>query len=176
MTVEDYEALIKQTPGLRIKRLKVFQGVGGDNCFEVAIQPYTNGNRILKKDYYQRNILAFMEKKKLLGTGLIIRKTEYIGITLQLEVMIKSRFPEAEAIVREAIQEYFDTRMGFGERIVYSRLYAYIDSLAETAGIRELSVYTSGHGIIKEENGDICFPPNRIAYLENLEIRYLRKD
>lgn len=176
VTAEDYEALIRQTPGLRIKRLKVFQGVGGDNCFEVAVQPYTNGNRILKRDYYQRNILAFMEKKKLLGTGLIIRKTEYIGITLQLEVMVKSRFPEAEAIVRKAIQEYFDTRMGFGERIVYSRLYAYIDSLAETAGIRELSVYTSGHGIIKEENGDIRFPPNRIAYLEDLEIRYLHRD
>lgn len=176
VTAEDYEELIRQTPGLRIKRLKVFQGAGGDNCFEVAVQPYTNGNRILRKDYYQRNILAFMEKKKLLGTGLIIRKTEYIGITLQLEVMIKSRFPEAEGIIRKAIQEYFDTRMGFGERIVYSRLYAYIDSLAETAGIRELSIYTSGHGIMKEENGDIRFPPNRIAYLENLEIRYLRKN
>lgn len=176
VTAEDYEALIRQTPGLRIRRLKVFQGIGGDNCFEVAVQPYTNGNRIMKKNYYQRNILAFMEKKKLLGTGLIIRKTEYIGIGIQLEVLIKSRFLEAEEIVRKAMQEYFDTRIGFGERIVYSRLYAYIDSLAETDGIRELSVYTGGHSIMKEENGDICLQPNQIAYLEDLEIRYLHKD
>lgn len=176
VTIEDYEYLIGRTPGLRIKKVKVFQGVGGDNCFEAAIQPYTNGGRILKKNFYQRNIMAFMEKKKLLGTGLIIRKTEYIGLTLQLEVMVKNRFLEAETTVKESVQEYFDTHMDFGETMVYSRLYAYIDSMPETAGIRELSIYTGERGVIREDNGDIRFPPNGIAYLEHAEIRCIRKN
>ncbi len=173
VTLEDYEQLIRRTPGLRIKKARVFPSDRQDNCFEAVVQPYTNAERTMKTDLYQKNIMRFLEDKRMLGTGIRIRKAQFAAITLQLEVLVKSRFPEAEETIKEKIRNYFDTYMDFGKTIIYSKLYGYVDSMPQTAGIRELSLHAGGKGIIKWENGDISLPPYGIARLEELKLQCL---
>lgn len=170
VTIDDYEQLIRRTPGLRIKKAKVFPSERQDNCLEAVVQPYTNGNRIMQTDLYLKNMMRYLEKKKMLGTGIRILKPQYVALTLQAEVLVKSRFPGAEEIVRENIKAYFDSHMDFGKTIIYSKLYGYIDSMLQTAGIRELSLHAKGKGVIKRENGDISLPPYGIAHLETLDL------
>lgn len=171
VTITDYEDVIKATPGLRIKKVKVFSSKERTNCLEAVVQPYTNGNRLLKQEAYDRNIIYFLEKKKMLGTCVIIQKPEYIKLSLQLEVVVKSRYLGVKERMEEEIEQYFEEEMDFGKTIVYSRLFGYIDALPEVSGISALTLYARGKGVVREDNMDIRLPFHGMACLEEKEIR-----
>lgn len=176
VTAGDYEEAIRQTPGLRIRNVKVFHSEERTNGLDVVIQPYTNGHRMMRSRVYDRNILRMLEKKKLLGTSIRIKKPEYIRVALQLEVLVKSRYAGAEERIREHIQKYFEESMDFGKTIVYGRVFGYIDTLPETAGVRALEIHAGGRGVERDENRDIHIPFHGMPYLDEMEIRYIWTD
>lgn len=176
VTREDYEEVIRRAPGLRIRKVKVFPSEERENSLEVVVQPYTNGQRILAGNIYDRNIIRVLEKKKLLGTQIMIKKPEYIGISLRLEVVVKSRYLQAEEKLQEHIRGYFEEHMDFGKTIVYSRVFGFIDTLPETAGIRALDIHAGGKGVIREHNRDIHIPSHGMVYLEAIQIRCIWMD
>lgn len=176
VTGQDYEEVIRQTPGLRIKKVKVFPESACENGLEAVIQPFTNGQRILKGMGYDNNIIRLLEKKKMLGTHIIVRKPEYIGISLRLEIKVKSRYLQVKTKVEEHIKQYFEEEMDFGKTIVYSRIFGYIDTLPETAGIYALEIQAGGKGVIRDDNRDIHLPFYGMAYLEELEVRCVLAD
>lgn len=171
VTRKDYEEVIKETPGLRIKKVKVFDSKIKENCLEVVVQPYTNGDRIITGEAYERNIIRCLENKKMLGTQVAIRKPEYIGISLQLEIMVKNRYLDEKARIEGHIRKYFEREMDFGKTIVYSRLFGYIDGLPESMGIYNLTLHVRGKGVSREENMDIKLPFHGMAYLKEMAIR-----
>lgn len=170
VTIEDYEKLVRQTPGLRIKKAKVFPSMESENSLEIVVEPYTNGKRRLQKDGYDRNIMKYIETKKMLGTGIVIKKPEYIRVKVNLEVLVKSHFLDADTGIRESIQRYFDEYMDFGKTISYSQLYGYIDSLPETVGVSMLEIYAEGRGVLRDRNKDIRIPFHGIAYLDEIKL------
>lgn len=171
VTTSDYENVMKDTPGLRIKKVKVFSSKTKANCLEAVVQPYTNGNRLLKQGTYERNIIHFLEKKKMLGTHVIIQKPEYVALSLQLEVMVKSRYLGVKEKIEEQIKQYFEEEMDFGKTIIYSRIFGYIDALPEVMRIVSLTLYAKGKGATRENNMDIRLPFHGMACLEEIEIR-----
>lgn len=170
VTREDYEEIIKKAPGLRIKKVKVFPSKMKENSLEIVVQPYTNSRRILKENAYDKNIIHLLEKRKMLGTNVILKKPEYIDISLRLEVMVKSRYLKAEKRIEEQIKKYFDEQMDFGKTIVYSKVFGYIDTLPETAAICSLELYAGGRGVVRDDNGDIHMPFYGMACLEDIKI------
>lgn len=170
VTNEDYEELVKQTPGLRIRKVKVFSPAEPANCIEVVALPCTNGGRHLKGDGYDKNILRHLESKRMLGTRITIKKADYIPVWLSIEVQVKNHVLKAESRIREYIKRYFDEQMDFGEMVSYSRLYGYIDSLPETAGIVELEVHADGRGVSRQPNKDIRIPFYGMVYLQEMEL------
>ena len=176
VTMEDYEEVIKKAPGLRIKRVKVFPSSMKENSLEVVVQPFTNGQRLLRSSIYDRNIIRLLEKKKMLGTQILVKSPEYISISLRLEVVVKSRYLQVEGKLKEHIKRYFEENMEFGKTIVYSRVFGFVDTLPETAGIRALDIHAGGKGVIRDNNRDIHVPSHGMAYLENIEIRCILMD
>ncbi|MDE5967459.1 MAG: baseplate J/gp47 family protein [Lachnospiraceae bacterium] len=173
VTMEDYACLIRETPGLRIKKVRVYPGEVGKNCLEAVVQPYTNDERRLRGGRYRENIMHYMEKHRLLGTKLLIRFPQYISITLQLEIAVKRHFSNVCQQLEAAVRDYFDKHVDLGQPVIYSNLYGYMEALPVTAGIKELSIYASGRGVVKEKNGDITIPPYGIPCLEKLRLKYV---
>ncbi len=174
VTYKDYEEIIKRTPGLRIKKVKVFASDVLENTLEVVIQPFTNHRRILKDDIYDKNVMHFLEKRKMLGTRIIIKKTEYIGVSIRLEVRVKSRYVDAGTRIEEHVRGYFEEQMDFGKPIIYSRVFGFIDSLPETVGIHDLAIHAGGRNVMRDDNKDIYLPFNGMAYLEEIKIQCIR--
>lgn len=170
VTIEDYERLVRQTPGLRIKKAKVFPSLEVENSLEIVVEPYTNGKRRLHKDGYDRNIMKYIEPKKMLGTGIVIKKPEYIRVRVNLEVLLNDHFWDADVRIRESIKRYFDEYMDFGKTISFSRLYGYIESLPETEKVTMLEVHAEGRGVSRQRNKDIQIPFHGIAYLDEIEL------
>lgn len=176
VTREDYEEIIKKASGLRIKKVKVFPSDIEENSLEVVVQPFTNGQRILRKNIYDRNIIRLLEKKKMLGTQILVKSPEYIGISIRLEVAVKSRYFQVEEKLEEHIKRYFEENMDFGKTVVYSRVFGFVDTLPETAGVRALDIHAGGKGVIRDNNRDIHVPSHGMAYLENMQIRCILMD
>lgn len=172
VTLEDYEEIIRNTPGLRIKKVKVFPSQF-DNTLEVVVQPYTNGQRIISGKGYDQNILQMLSRSKMIGTRILLKKPQYINLTVFLDVMVKGHYLEAEEQIETRIRTYFEEQMDFGKTIVYSRLYGYIDKMPETAGIVNLTMHVDGGGAVKQQNMDISLPAYGIAFLKELTIRYI---
>lgn len=176
VTYEDYEEIIKNTPGLRIKKAKVFPSARFENALEIVVQPYTDHNRMFRGDAYNKNIIRRLEKKRMLGTRLVMKKPEYVRVFVRLEVIVESRYLDGAARIEESIKKYFEEQMDFGKSIVYSRLYGYIDSLPEVSSIEELTVYAEGREVVKDRNDDIMLPVYGMAYPEEIKIRCVQKD
>lgn len=172
----DYERIIKDTPGLRIRSVKVFASDTQKNCLEAVFIPYSNGDRILRGDAYNKNIMRYLENKRLLGTKIQINRPEYIGILLYLEIMVKSHYTRAQKEIEESIRKYFDDNMDFGKTIVYSKLYAYIEAMPQAVKICELTLHSKKRGITRAENNDIIIPFQGIAYLKELKTRCILTD
>ncbi len=176
VTEADYEEVIRQTPGLRIRRVKVFPAADKENGFDAMVQPYTDGRRTLRGRAYEENIMRVLHRKRMLGTSVSLKKPEYIRIFLQLEARVRSRYPEAEKRLRERIFEYFEENMDFGTSIVYSRVFGYIDMLPEVAGIRALEIHAAGREVERDENRDLHLPVYGIARLDEVELRCIWTD
>jgi len=170
VTLEDYEELVRQTPGLRIKKVKVFPSPDMENSLEIIVEPCTNKNRRLQGDGYDRNIMKYIGARKMLGTRIVIKKPEYIRVNVNLEIAVKNHLRDAEERIRECIKSYFDEYMDFGKTVSYSHLYGYIESLPETERIGMMEIYAMGRGALKERNRDIQIPFHGIAYLDEIEL------
>lgn len=175
VTWEDYEEVIKNTPGLRVKKVKVYPSML-DNTLEVVVQPYTNGHRIITGEGYERNILRMLEKSKMIGTQILLKKPKYIDFSVFLDVLVKGHYQGAEEQIESQIRAYFEEQMDFGKTVVYSRLYGYIDTLPQTAGIVSLTIHAVGNGVVRENNMDISLPTYGIAFLKELTVRCILQD
>lgn len=176
VTTEDYEEVIRRTPGLRIRRVKVFPAADRENGLDAMVQPYTDGRQMLKGRAYEENIMRAVHKRRLLGTSVSLKWPEYVTVFLQLEVRVRSRYPKADREIRKRIFEYFEEHMDFGTAIVYSRLFGYIDMLPEVVEIRAMEIRAAGKGVSRDENRDIHLPVYGIARLDKVELSCIWTD
>lgn len=175
VTLKDYEEVIRNASGLRVKKVKVSPSPY-DNSLEVVVQPYTSGQRIITGEGYDQNIRRILNRTKLIGTQILLKKPKYINLTVFLDVLVKKHNRNAKEEIEDRVKAYFDEQMDFGKTIVYSRLYGYIDALPQTAGILSLAVHATGSGVVREHNMDIKIPVYGIAFLKELMIRCILQD
>lgn len=181
VTDEDYEYLVKMTPGLMIKNAKVIISNEKNNIFHsdnpntiyIVAESY---KRIFQKREklsrpYIENIRNNLQKYRLITTEIQIISPEYIYIDIEGEIKVHSYFKEAKKIIEEAVLDYFNKKKwNFGRGIIYSDLYEIIDMLPAVKRIYSLTINYNGRGAEKNEALDIDVPENGIIVLRNCEI------
>ncbi|MFR5601853.1 MAG: baseplate J/gp47 family protein [Lachnospiraceae bacterium] len=175
VTYQDYEILIRQTPGLRIESVKAIpvtekrgpDGVVDEKKVTVVVKPYTTEPRPRPSRAYLNGILNMLESRRLLGTKINILSPEYIGVTVFAEIETDSYYQKTKEQVREALEAYFAKRDGqFGQPILYGEVYGIIDVLEHVTHVRSVSLDAQGSKIKRNRNGDILLPVNGLAYLK----------
>lgn len=179
ITNEDYETLIKNTPGLMIANAKVIpitelseRDVKLDELTVTAVvQPYGGRKKKALNKAYLDNIHRYMADKKLIGAGLNILSPDYIDISVLLEVAVKPQYINAYNMVSSAVTDYFDNICNdFGKPVLYSDLYGKLDVLECVKQVQSLTISTQGRRIKRSMYGDLLMPVNGLAYLAELKI------
>jgi hypothetical protein len=179
ITNEDYEQIIKSTPGLMIENVKAIpvslrkkrDGSIEENCVTVVVQQYGAGRRDALNGAYLGNICRLLDKKRLVGTKIEILSPEYIGISVYVEVTVKPHYISAYETVKTAVENYFNKSGGeFGKPVLFSEIYGIIDVLDCVSQVQNLTVNSQGRGIVRSMNGDLILPANGLIYLK--EARY----
>ncbi|MCI8484926.1 MAG: hypothetical protein HFH41_11395 [Lachnospiraceae bacterium] len=181
VTDEDYETLVKQTPGLLILDSKVISPGAGrgkrdalpENEISIVVRSLSYKEREDRlNDKYRKNLEQMLQKRKMIGTSIKIWNPEYVGISIFAEIVIKPQFTDAEDRIEEAVRDYLDEKSWeIGKTVSSSAIYGIIDILPCVQQARALSVEARGRGFRHLMNGDVQLPPNGLPYLKDLDIR-----
>lgn len=180
VTYDDYEALVKQTPGLLILDSKaVTPPLGGsrqaspENEISLVVRPLSYKARDAKLgDKYRQNIEQMLQKRKMIGTAVRILNPEYIGISIFAEIVIRPHFTDAEERIEEAVRVYLDEKSWeIGRTVSVGAIYGIIDILPCVWQAKSLTIEAAGRGFRHLANGDVQLPPNGLPYIRNLDFR-----
>ena len=169
VTAQDYEELVRATPGLRIKSCKALfgtdqDGKGAEQTVKIVVEPYSLKSRPELTFAFTQNILRHLEKKRLLGVRIKIIPPIYIKLSIFVEAVVHSQYQNAEGMVEQAVKEYMANHMEqFGGAVSYSSLYGYIDRLDCVVRVRLLSMEAKEKEVSRNSYGDLIFPGNGIA-------------
>lgn len=175
VTYEDYERLVRQTPGLMISNCKAVpvtrlprqDGSLEENCVTVVVEPYSLHQERTLSPAYRQNILSYLEGRRMLGTKVSLLAPEYVGITVYAEILSQPHYVDAKTRIQAAVAAFFRRGWEFGAPVWYSELYGIIDTLDCVQGIESLTIDAQGKGITRGTNGDVILPHNALAVLKS---------
>lgn len=175
VTYEDYERLVRSAPGLMISNCKAVpvdrlprqDGSLEENCVTVVVEPYSARREKMLNEVYEKNILRYLENRRMLGTKVTLLAPEYIGISVYAEILSQPQYVDARERIRAAVEAFFAEGWEFGAPVRYSALYGIIDTLDCVSGVETLTIDAQGMGITRGINGDVILPYNALAALQS---------
>ena len=175
VTNEDYESFIKSVQGLKIETCHILSLPSdkrrNDPVRPIVVKPYTKDGKGVPGERCCRNILAALEKRRMLGTGFTIVPPEYAGVRVYGDITVERSASGARQELEKIVQEYFSQYKNlFGSKLIYSRLYEMIDRLSFVISLNTLSMETRGSGAIYTREGDLLLSPNVMAYLSETDL------
>jgi predicted phage baseplate assembly protein len=162
VTAEDFVDLTLQVPGVG----KVLAVASGWNGVQLYVAP--SGQVTPPSESLQRDVLAFLESKRMLTTNVTILGPLPADIFIQATVFAKPYFLQSDvkAKVEKVIAAYlaFDA-VEFGQAIFLSRVYDLIQSLPEVdhLNITLFSRSSSADGVGVDPPGVIQLASNELA-------------
>lgn len=175
VTYEDYENLVKRTPGLRIENVKAIpvtervrqDGTMDETRVTLVVKPYSEDPGPKPGRACLEGILNMLEPRRMIGSKISILPPEYIGITIFAEIETDACYRQIREEVGQALDRYFEEqRNSFGQPVLYGAVYGIIDVLEHVTGVKSVSLDAQGSGIKRNRNGDILLPANGLAYLK----------
>lgn len=169
VTAQDYEQMVRTTPGLRVESCKALfsadkDGRETDRTVWIVVKPYSPESRPVLSPAFTQNILRHLEKKRLLGVRIKVIPPIYISLSVSVETRVYPQYQDAEGMVEQAVLRYLAAlKEQFGGMVSYSGLYGYIDRLDCVAGVRSLTLEAKENEIRRNPYGDLIFPRNGIA-------------
>ncbi len=175
VTYDDYERLVRQTPGLMISNCKAVpvsrlprqDGSLEENCVTVVVEPYSLRQERSLSPAYAANILRYLDERRMLGTKVALLAPEYVDITIYAEILSQPHYVDARMRIQAAVAAFFQGGWEFGTPVRYSALYGIIDTLDCVQRIESLAIDAQGKGITRGINGDVILPHNGLAVLKN---------
>ena len=163
---EDYEMLVRQTPGLCIHKVKAV-AFGSKNLVKIAVKPYTEEELPKLSSAYVKQIQSFLEPRRMLTTRFEICQPRYVPIgvraTISIRGMASHARGEAERLLRDAL-DYVRGEQGFGECVRFNDLYQRLSSLPFVDAVDALSIYPESAdaalvgGDIRLDDDSLCYP------------------
>lgn len=175
VTAQDYEELVRATPGLRIKSCKALfgsdkDGKGMEQTVRIVVEPYSLKFRPELTLAFTQNIMRHLNRKRLLGVRINIIPPIYIKLSISVEAVVHPQYQNAEGMIEQAVREYMANHTEqFGGSVSYSSLYGHIDRLDCVAGVRLLSLEAKENEVHRNSYGDLIFPGNGIA--DEIDVR-----
>lgn len=163
---EDYETLVRQTPGLCIHKVKAV-AFGSKNLVKIAVKPYTEEDFPKLSDAYMRQIRSFLEPRRMLTTRFEICQPRYVPIgvraTLSIRGMASHAYEEAERLLRDAL-DHIHGEQEFGECVRFNDLYQKLSALPFVDAVDALNIYPESAdavltgGDIHPDDDCLCCP------------------
>ena len=178
VTYEDYEELVRRTPGIRVRAVKAVpvtalkrpDGSMEESRVAIAVAPYSEEERKQPSPAYLANILQMLEPRRMIGVKVQILPSEYIGISVFVEVTADSYYERVRREIGRVLARYFEKQgWDFGRSVRHSEIYGLLDTLPGVTAVRTVTLDAKGKGVKRNRNGDLLLPASGLAYLRDWE-------
>lgn len=180
ITVNDYEEIVKNTPGLIFKNIKILpnyipgEDVTNQNSVTIAVR-WNDKIGLTLPQSYKKNILKQIEKHRLINTKINIIGPEYIGLIITGEVVVNSFYKEKDKLIEKEIKNYVrKLNKDLGTSLTYGDFFSEIDRLKYVSYVKALKIIPVGNFLEKTASEDIVIPPNGVYYVKKINLDYVK--
>jgi len=142
VTVEDYEQIVRETPGLLIHKVRA-TAEPGSGVVRIAVKPYGEGEKPGLSGFYSDHIRQRLERYRLIGTQIEILPPSYVPIDVRASVYVRESKEAARREIEAWIKAALDGVNGeapFGAQISYNALYHGIEALPCVEALYDFSI------------------------------------
>lgn len=172
VTAKDYEWFVKQVPGLCIDCVNAV--AREENHVEIVVKPKHQERFPQLGRVYQKEILNYLEDRRMLGTTITLKQPKYTPIYIKGRIRIKKTGEDSLQVIEMILKEELDfdkNHMEFGRTISFHKVYERIQNLNFVEFIQDLSASTKEGGCV--QGMEIKMDDNSLGYLDGLDIRFI---
>lgn len=177
---QDIEQCVMETPGLMIENCRVIspekiermRGRAEEGAVYIVVNPFSLQREAGLSDCYRRNILAWLEPRRMVGRQFVLLPPQYVAFEVYADVALLPYFNNAREMVRRTVEQYFEEiGDGFGAVVQYGELYGRLDMLPCVSRVNSLNIDAGGSDAVRERDGSLRLPPNGVPLLK--DVRYM---
>jgi len=187
VTNEDYEAIAKAMPGLKVARAHVIPAYApgssapSPGAVTVVVVPDNDQPTPMPSDGYLRTIAAHLDERRLVTTEVHVIAPEYVRVTVHATVVVEPNFTEEARRIVEALRNLLrplggaDGGWPFGRTVHRGDVYSAISKLNGVAYVQDLWLEAAGRYARKSAGGDVLLPENGLVYSGDHRIELLSR-
>jgi hypothetical protein len=178
VTNEDYIAIAKNTPGLKVTRVHVIpeyapgRGKPTPGAVSVVVVPQGLSDTPMPSLGFLETVANHLDDRRLVTTEVHVIAPEYIRVTVHAVVVVEPHFMEEGHRIVAALNRLLspiDKQDGiqgwpFGRTVHKGDIYSSISRMKGIAYVQDLWLEAEGKSLRKSSGGDILLPDNGIVY------------
>lgn len=173
VTVDDYEKIVSETPGLIFKNISILPGCLKDQkgiTIAVRCEEYNDLPKSCAK-----NIISHIEKYRLLNTRIEIIGPEYVEINISAKIYVNLKFKRENMEVENKIKKFFSKlNKKMGTPFNFGELYGEIEKLESVSFVDYFKINPIGiHPNLINESDGIIPPKNAVYILKKIDANYV---
>lgn len=171
----DYEALVKQVPGLCISKVHAWMDAE-KNEVQIAVLPGTPEKFPKLSGIYRKEIESWLEKRRLLSTRVCVRQPVYQAVVTSATVHIRPHYEDCREQIEQVIRrelDYIHGEQNFGELLRFDKIFHAVEALDGVGYISEFSISTEGSVYAASEGADIRPAQNCLLYPGKIKLEIL---
>ncbi len=157
VTEQDYERVVKYTPGLCIHKARAFMDEGR-NLVRISIKPGTDEDYPRLLDSYRTIIRRQLEMRRLLTTRVELVSPVYSQVDVAGTIYVKMHYEDSRSMIEKTIRQHIDylnSEKNFGELLKFDEVFHAIELLDCVEYIYELSLRPKTAAHAKMQDADI---------------------
>ncbi len=167
VTAEDYEYIVKSTPGLCIKKAKAVMDED-KNMVRLAVLPDSDDKFPKLSSIYTDKITERLKQRRLITAQFEIVKPNFVAVGVKCTVYIKRHYTDCREKIEERIRskiDYINSEKNFGDRLMFEDVFHAIEDLSCVEYVYDLSLHSENNKLAMLKEYDIyprydclCYP------------------
>ena len=167
VTANDYEYLVKTTPGLCIRKAKAVMDEN-KNLVKIAVLPGSDERFPKLSGIYSDKIEERLKERRLITSEFKIVKPSFAAIGVKCTVYVKRHFMDCRKQIEDRIKakvDYINSDHNFGDRLMFEDVFHAIEELSCVEYVYDLSLHSENNKLAQMKEYDIyprfdclCYP------------------
>ena len=178
VTAEDYESIVRSTPGLCIRKTRAVMD-DKENLVRVVFMPYTDEKFPRLSEIYTNRIAARLEERRLITAQFKILQPAYAPVGVRATVYVKRHFTECRSQIEERIQgclNYMDSEHNIGEVLKFEDVFHAIEELPCVEYVYELSLHSENTKLAQLKEYDIIPRFDTLIYPGSIQLQIVTSE
>lgn len=178
-TVDDYCRIAKQTPGLRVAKVRALPGFDPKEMnskvskpiVSVVVVPYSQDARPMPDQRFLDAVSYEMEKCRPICTKVKVLPPRYVEVGLQVRLQAEDTLEEKT--VRDAMEAWFsmqNPKRDIGSAVLQNEISLCLQRIPGVLLVNQVHLYSRVVGCRVTTEGNLVVPPDAITWLKEFQL------